>query len=61
MRDDGLPRQYNFVMDEAQTLGQDGKSVHGPDAVISMVDYALTMYSHGEKSVTLHADNASGM
>ena len=60
-RDDGIPRQYNYLIDESQTMKADGKGIHGPDAVISMVDHALTNYSHGERTVYLHADNCGGL
>ncbi|XP_052811833.1 uncharacterized protein LOC128239289 isoform X2 [Mya arenaria] len=39
---------------------QDGGGIHGPDAVISLVDYALTEFGHGERVTTLHADNCGG-
>ena len=42
-------------------MGPDGKGIHGPDAIISMVDHALSNYTRGEKSMTLHADNCGGL
>jgi hypothetical protein len=55
-RDDGIPRQYNFVIDEAETMDFDGKGIRDPNSVISMIDYTLTQFSHSEKK-TLHAGN----
>ncbi|XP_052778849.1 uncharacterized protein LOC128216328 [Mya arenaria] len=59
-RYDALPIQYNFLIDEAETMMQDGGGIHGADAVISLVDYALTEFGHGERVTSLHADNCGG-
>lgn len=40
--------------------GPDGTQTYGPNAVISMLDYALTEHSFGEQICTLHADNCPG-
>lgn len=29
--------QLNFLLDESETLGYDGKNTHGPNAVLSMI------------------------
>jgi hypothetical protein len=34
-------QQFNFLNDEGQTIGPDGKGANGPDAVLSMVDWTL--------------------
>ncbi|XP_053389671.1 uncharacterized protein LOC128552653 [Mercenaria mercenaria] len=53
-------KQYNFLIDENETIGRDGQLVHGPDAVISMLDHAFANYSLGENECSLHADNCFG-
>lgn len=60
VRIDGLSRQMNYVIDEDQTIGQDGTLTNGPNAVISMLDHALTENGFGERKCFLHADNCSG-
>lgn len=60
VRFDGFPLQLNYLIDEDQTLGENGKNVHGPNSVISMLDDALSKYSLGEKVLTLHSDNCAG-
>ncbi|KAH3858350.1 hypothetical protein DPMN_100973 [Dreissena polymorpha] len=44
VRVDSIPRQLNFLIDEDQTIGMDGNTTHGPDAVLSMLDWALQNY-----------------
>lgn len=56
-RVDGQPKQLNFLIDENQTIGYDGSSTHGPDAVISMIDWAMHECGQGETECTIHADN----
>ena len=41
VRSDGEPKQLNFLINEDETIGPDGTSAHGPDSVISMVDWTL--------------------
>jgi hypothetical protein len=59
-RVDGLPKQLNFLIDESETMGVDGSQSHGPNTVISMVDWALQTYCAGETSCGIHADNCPG-
>lgn len=59
-RDDGIPEQLNFLIDENESIGLDGSLTHGPDAVISMVDMALSRYSQPGSSFGIHADNCPG-
>ncbi|KAH3853893.1 hypothetical protein DPMN_096428 [Dreissena polymorpha] len=35
-------KQLNFLIDENETRGKDGKMTHGPNAVLSMIDWART-------------------
>ena len=60
VRLDGLPRQFNFLIDEDQTIGSDGKSCHGPDSVLSMVDWTLQNYANQTKALSIHSDNCPG-
>ena len=32
-RIDGIPKQLNFLMDENESIGKDGPSIQGPNAV----------------------------
>jgi hypothetical protein len=41
VRLDDILQQLNFLIDEGQTIGPDGKGTNGPDAVLSMVDWTL--------------------
>ena len=59
-RIDGIPKQLNFLIDENETIGKDGASSHGPDAVISMIDWALTEHGSSERKCAMHADNCPG-
>ena len=60
-RIDGVPRQLNFLIDEHETIGSDGTLTHGPNAVISMIHWAMETYHTGETNGTIHADNCPGM
>ena len=57
-REDGKPKQLNFLIDEADSIGKDGSHTHGPDSVISMLDWALNSYT--TESFTMHAYNCGG-
>ena len=60
-RIDGIPRQLNFLVDENETIGPDGTCTHGPNAVISMIHWAMETNHSGETFCTIHADNCPGM
>ena len=60
VRIDGEPRQLNFLLDESETIGSDGSNTHGPNAVISMLHYALEVNGQEERHIALHADNCPG-
>ncbi|WAR05741.1 hypothetical protein MAR_021110 [Mya arenaria] len=53
-RGNALPIKYKFLK------VQDGGGIHGPDAVILLLDYPLTEFVHGKRVTTLHVDNCSG-
>ena len=61
VRVDSIPRQLNFLIDEDQSIGMDGKTTHGPDAVLSMLDWALQNYESDADTCSIHADNCPGM
>jgi len=52
--DEGNNSQVNYLIDEAQSCGK------GANSIISMVHHFLENYSHGEGSISLHADNCVG-
>ena len=52
-------RQMNFLFHEGQTIGQDGKRAHGPNAEILMVDHFLSVHASGERSIHFHADTGT--
>ena len=52
-----LPKQVNYMIDEAQTIGADGKKSHGPNSVISLLHHFMEVYGLHEKEYVLHADN----
>ena len=51
---EALPRQVNFLCDEAGDCGK------GANTVISQLDFFFNHHGLGEKEVFLHADNCSG-
>ncbi|KAH3836625.1 hypothetical protein DPMN_109996 [Dreissena polymorpha] len=53
-------KQLNFLIDENETPGKDGKMTHGPNAVLSMIDWALETTSNPSRSFIIHADNCPG-
>ncbi|XP_060600079.1 uncharacterized protein LOC132753609 isoform X1 [Ruditapes philippinarum] len=60
VRLDGMPHQLNFLIDEDQTIGPDGKGTHGPDAVLSMVDWTLQNHANQTPALSIHSDNCPG-
>ncbi|XP_052277083.1 uncharacterized protein LOC127876128 [Dreissena polymorpha] len=52
--------QINFVYDELQTIGEDGKQSQGPNAVIAMINWALKQHCPLASSFSIHADNCPG-
>ena len=59
-RIDGIPEQLNFLVDENETIEKNGTLTHGPNWVISMIDWALQTHGVGELSCAIHADNCPG-
>ena len=57
---EGLPKQVNYLLDEAETIGADGKKSHGPNTVVSLLHHFFEFHGHGEKECHLHADNCCG-
>ncbi|XP_060586046.1 uncharacterized protein LOC132741792 [Ruditapes philippinarum] len=57
IRVDSTGEQFNYLIDEDQSIGLDGGGTHGPNSVISMLHHSLSNYGFGEKGLYLHADN----
>lgn len=51
---EGIPRQVNFLIDEAHLISK------GANAVVSYLHYFFKHYGLGETDVHLHCDNCSG-
>ena len=51
---EGLPRQVNFIIDEASSTGK------GANTTISYVHYYFKKHGLGETDVHLNADNCAG-
>ena len=51
---EAIPRQENFVIDEASDTGK------GVNTVVSLLDYYFSHYGLGETTTSLHADNCCG-
>ena len=51
---EGLPRQINYLIDEAVDTGK------GANTVCSLLHHYLSFYSQGEKHLDCHADNCCG-
>ena len=51
---EAIPRQVNYLIDEAVDIGK------GANAVVSMLHHFFEVHGLGEKDVHLHADNCGG-
>ena len=51
---EAIPRQVNFIIDEASDTGK------GANTVVSMLDFFFSHHGLGEATASLHADNCSG-
>ena len=58
---EGSGSQYNYLIDEDQTIGKDGKNAHGPNTVISILHHHFKNHAMGENSAVLHCDNCPGI
>ena len=57
---EGLPKQVNYLIDEAETIGVNGTKSHGANTVVSLLHHFFAYHGHGEKECWLHADNCAG-
>ena len=57
--DEARNQQVNYLFNEAESIGCDGRLAHGPNAVISMLHHYLEKRSK-EPSLMFHADNCVG-
>lgn len=51
---EGIPRQINYLIDEAINTGK------GANSIVSMLDHYFDNHSLGEDTAMLHADNCTG-
>lgn len=59
-RVDAEPAQLNFLIDEGEAMGGEEGDTHGPNSVISMIDWALQQRAAGVPTFAIHADNCPG-
>ncbi|RUA07217.1 MAG: hypothetical protein DSY43_00315 [Gammaproteobacteria bacterium] len=57
---EGVKKQVNFLFTERDCLAMDGRGCHGPNNVISMLDFYLFHNGMGERRAVFHADNCGG-
>lgn len=48
---EAVPKQVNYLIDESQTIGVDGKKSHGPNTVISLLDHFLKRMGKVKRNV----------
>ena len=60
INNEALPHQLNYLLDEADTIGMDGKNSHGPNSVASMLHHYFSRHGLKKRECYLHADNCSG-
>ena len=60
VNNESLPLQVNYLLDEIDTIGQDGKKSHGPNTVASLLHHFFCVHGFGEKGCILSADNCGG-
>ena len=58
---EGVPEQYNYLVDEHQAIGKDGSKSQHPDVVVSMLHHHLETHTNASTSLGLHADNCCGL
>ncbi|XP_065195728.1 uncharacterized protein LOC135827131 [Sycon ciliatum] len=54
------PRQINYLLDETDTIGCDGKRSHNPNTVASLLHHYFQVHGLHEEECVLHADNCAG-
>ena len=52
--------QVNYLVDESETIGQNGTKSHGANSVVSMLDHYFSTHSLKESICYCHADNCVG-
>ncbi|KAH3736850.1 hypothetical protein DPMN_043425 [Dreissena polymorpha] len=57
---DAEPRQLNLMIYENETIAEDGDYAKGPNAVISMIDWAIKNHGDNPASFAMHADTCPG-
>eukprot|EP00117_Sycon_ciliatum_P037522 scpid33362/ scgid28055/ len=57
---EAVPLQVNYLLDESDMIGANGKQSHGPNIVVSLLHHFFSQHGYGEKACILHADNCGG-
>ena len=57
---EAIPKQVNYLLDEADTIGEDGKKSHNPNTVVSLLHHFFDVYVQDEEECYLNADNCAG-
>ena len=57
---EAIPRQVNYLLDESDTIGIDGKKCHNPNTVVSLLHHYFEAHGLKEAECFLHADNCAG-
>ena len=57
---EGIPKQVNYLLDEADTIGPNGTKSYGANTVASLLHDFFSRHGHGESECVLHADNCGG-
>eukprot|EP00117_Sycon_ciliatum_P006959 scpid48468/ scgid2473/ len=60
VNNEAVTHQVNYLIDKADTIGQDGKTSHGPNSVASMMHHYFAKHGMQEKGCHLHCDNCGG-
>ena len=46
---EAVPRQINYLIDEDETIGENGKNSHGPNTVVSLLHHFCEEHCSGER------------
>ena len=57
---EAIPKQVNYLIDENETIGENGKNSHGPNTVVSLLHHFFEVHGSGEKECFCHCDNCGG-